>query len=528
MYKVLLVDDEVYVRKGLKKFVDWAGCGFEVVSEVGNGEDAYNIIEDVEPDLVITDIKMPVVDGLELIENVNDRLEKKTNFIIISGFNDFTYAQKAVRFGVFDFVLKPIDQGEMETTLHKLSEKLDEEEIENTSKQNFLLEQMFEKSINGNVKESDAPKWSKALGIDQSEYLYYLILELNHTMDSDNKTFDDDKSLETVVKKTIAKLGGGTENIVLYKHQGQGKVLGIMITSDHLKYYNGDIEAFSSQLAKDVSRKASKKITVFTGSKVSNLISLHKSFETANSIRGYKYLLCDADAISYDKATDIPIHYNKLNNKLYVSLMEQIEENNISGIEKSIELTFKEFQEKNFAPRAVETTINHCVYGIIERINNMNGDERKIESLEQMIEWENYNLTLIELKKMFQTFIIEGSFLIHELRKENRQGDIYKIKAYVEKNYHENISLKSIAGKFFMNPVYMGQLFKKTFGVFFKDYLLELRIEEAKKLLRQTNMRVYEIADEIGFGSTDYFVTRFEKINKMTPTEYRNNLLKNN
>lgn len=156
----------------------------------------------------------------------------------------------------------------------------------------------------------------------------------------------------------------------------------------------------------------------------------------------------------------------------------------------------------------------------------MDGEEKRIISLPAMTNWEKYNLTLDELKRLFTNYLLEGAVVIQELRKENMKGDIYKLKAYVEKNYHENISLKSIASKFYMNPVYLGQLFKKTFGVYFKEYLLTLRIDEAKNLLRKTDLRVYEIAEKVGFGSTDYFVTQFEKVSKMTPTEYRNQLLK--
>jgi len=130
-----------------------------------------------------------------------------------------------------------------------------------------------------------------------------------------------------------------------------------------------------------------------------------------------------------------------------------------------------------------------------------------------------------ELKRLLSSFLLECASFVCKLRKEYAKGGIQKIKAYIEAHYNENISLKSIASVFYMNPVYLGQLFKKTYGLHFNEFLLQLRIGEAKKLLRQTDCRVYEIAEKVGFGSADYFVTRFEKLERMTPTEYRNKLL---
>jgi Response regulator containing CheY-like receiver domain and AraC-type DNA-binding domain len=132
---------------------------------------------------------------------------------------------------------------------------------------------------------------------------------------------------------------------------------------------------------------------------------------------------------------------------------------------------------------------------------------------------------LHELKGLFTEFLHEAAAYLAELRNEQSKGGIERIKKYIEANYTENISLKSIAGKFYMNSVYLGQLFRKTYGIYFNDFLLQIRIGEAKKLLRQTDLRMYEIAEKVGFQNADYFVTQFEKLEKVTPTDYRNKLL---
>ncbi|MFL6555350.1 MAG: helix-turn-helix transcriptional regulator, partial [Bacillus sp. (in: firmicutes)] len=174
---------------------------------------------------------------------------------------------------------------------------------------------------------------------------------------------------------------------------------------------------------------------------------------------------------------------------------------------------------------AVLASINRCVHSILKVIKIMEGEVSRLETFQIMLQLQNYNLTLPQLRTIFLKFVLESKEKILMLRKQTAKGEAHKIKQYIDLHYHENISLKTMAAKFFMNPVYLGQLFKKTYGIYFKDYLLQIRINEAKKLLRQSEMRIYEIAESVGFNNTDYFVTIFGKLENITPSEYRNKLI---
>jgi len=141
-----------------------------------------------------------------------------------------------------------------------------------------------------------------------------------------------------------------------------------------------------------------------------------------------------------------------------------------------------------------------------------------------MLHWDHYPLTLTKIHDIFTAFVLESAELILSLHSDNAKGVIHQVKKYIERHFGENITLKDIADDFYMNPVYLGQLFKKTYGIYFKDYILQVRINAAKKMLRQTDMRVYQVAESVGIGNADYFVTQFEKIVGMTPTQYRNKI----
>ncbi|MNJ47496.1 HTH-type transcriptional regulator YesS [compost metagenome] len=215
-----------------------------------------------------------------------------------------------------------------------------------------------------------------------------------------------------------------------------------------------------------------------------------------------------------------------IDQELYNSLVEQIEELQFNELQLTVNSLFQLFQEKHYAPEAVKMNIHQCVLGVIEIIRSMDGDEQGLDSLAPIIGWHDLNLSLRELQRLFIAFATESGQYIGELRKEQQRGGIHKIRAYIEEHYQENISLKSIAARFYMNSVYLGQLFKKTYGLYFNDFLLQLRVGEAKRLLRQTDLRIYEVAERVGFGNPDYFVTQFEKLEKLTPSEYRSRLVK--
>ncbi|GAE33564.1 response regulator transcription factor [Halalkalibacter akibai] len=525
MFRTVLVDDEVFVRQGLKSLIDWEECGFEVVAEAANGEDALKIIKDIKPDLVITDIRMPVLNGLELIEQTKEKLKVNSKFIIVSGYNDFSYAQKAVRWGVIDFVLKPIDQEDLQATLLKLRDKLEAEKANHTEKEKLLLNQIFTHTW-AEVDKKKVDLLASLLGdFYKGGNYYYVNVELNNLTQTEQDAIQGKNSLiKDILSEAVEKLCKDPSYLAIYEQPDEST--GFLITSNHLLKFKGTIDQLAEKIRTEIELTLNTPVMIYIGTKVSDLSDVKESYDTANSIRNYKYVLKNTNVIIYDEVKDLKTSYTELNNKLYISLMEQLEENNPSEIHHVINKIFSEFETHSFDPSAIKTSINRCVHKVIQTINDMDGEEKRIISLPAMTNWEKYNLTLDELKRLFTNYLLEGAVVIQELRKENMKGDIYKLKAYVEKNYHENISLKSIASKFYMNPVYLGQLFKKTFGVYFKEYLLTLRIDEAKNLLRKTDLRVYEIAEKVGFGSTDYFVTQFEKVSKMTPTEYRNQLLK--
>lgn len=524
MIGVLLVDDEQFVRMGLRNLIDWRSCGYEIVGEADNGEDAFRMIEENRPELVITDIRMPVLDGLELIRRVNEAGHLATKFIIVSGYDEFKYAQQAMRYGVSDFILKPVDQDELQTILLRLRRQIAKDRLILKKTDVIWASAIFEALIKGEATHKNIEEWEQALGIQKARKLFYVFIEINddHSWKGSASGVFPNEELHDRLGRAIAAMLGFEEPVFLYEHRSNQ--YGMIVTDKILSAFLGSAERFAVALQTRLSEAIGKTVIVYVGAPVQHVGQLCEAYATAKEALQYKFVQPEGPVV-YEKVSGQPLQYIELDPNLHRRLMESVEENDTARIGEAVERIFDAFREYRFAPEAVKTSINQCVFGVIRLIRELNGKEDELASLQPMIGWHDRNITLGELRHLFFAFMSEAASYIATVRKEKAKGSIHKIKSYIDSHFHENISLKSLAAMFYMNPVYLGQLFRKTYGTYLHEYLLHLRVNEAKRLLRQTDLCIYEIAERVGFNNPDYFVTQFKKIEQMTPTEYRNQWL---
>lgn len=516
MNSVFIVDDDYYVRKGLLELIGWNSCGYEVCGEADNGEDALELIKEIKPDLIVTDIRMPVLDGLNLIKSIVELTDLKTNFIIVSGYNDFKYAQKALRYGVHDFILKPIDKEEFENTLIELAKGINKRKKHERTRERTLASTTLEQILAGVIDPLN-DEYIEKLNLSNVLEMRYMLVEVNDNQMDSFKVFE-------VIQKEMEFITQHKNPLIKEYEQDR---FGLLITDKQLHLFSNNVNRFSLRFQKELERKLDHKISIYIGKPIKQLEEIRQSYKTAKESSQFKYALSTNEPINYEDVQALAINYIKLEQSFFELLMEHVIENQTDAIIESIDQMINEFQTNMFARDAVKTTINRCVHEVIRLIKTREGDEHELSNLQIMLSWEEKPLTLDQIKGIFSNFVLEGSAYVFKLNQEMIKGSIYKVKEYIETSYDENLTLKSIADKFYMNPAYLGQLFRKTYGVYFRDYFRQVRINEAKKRLRQTDMRVYEIADDVGFENPDYFVTQFKKEVGMTPMKYRKEIQKN-
>ncbi|MEC0184659.1 response regulator [Paenibacillus peoriae] len=520
MYSVMIVDDELFVRKGLIEMIDWESSGFKVIDESDNGEDALAIIQAKKPDLVVTDIRMPVLDGLELIEAVS-KLQLETEFVIISGYNDFRYAQQAVRFNVQDYVLKPIDPDDIQKALAKLRDKLSAKQRLRDQNRRQMGEKLIETLLWDEIGETVLDEWGQVSFFADAKAFTYILLEVNNVVPWKKAVSPARDQLMEAIRETVQELGAAASPPIVYEHR---RTYGFIVPDTYLTLFGGDIHPFMRSALRRLKDAFALDLRIYAGKSVESLNRLRFSYNSAKETMQHKWIRYNTHALLYSDIADAELNYLHLHEPSIRTLIEAVEASDMNGIRSAIHHIFVDFLERNFSIEAIKTSIMQCVLGIAYSVRSVEGDEKELGLIEPILVWYDYNLTLEGLRGLFSEFASEAAELVKKLYNSGGKSGIHKIKSYVDQHFHQNLSLKSLAAQFFMNSAYIGQLFKKHYGVYFNDYLLQLRIEEAKKLMRQKDIRIYEIAERVGFNSAEYFVSQFEKVEKMTPTEYRNRM----
>ncbi|MFC4388764.1 response regulator [Gracilibacillus marinus] len=511
MLKVFLVDDDIFVRKGIQTLINWKEYGFEVCGEADNGEDALEQIHQLKPDLVLTDIRMPVLDGLELIERVISEMNQAPSFIVISGYNDFKYAQKALRFGVEDFLLKPVDQDEIHATLERVSETIVQRNEKNVSKNELSTETIIKSLLADDIEMSKIKNMEHPI-LHANKYTFVKI--------EANGMYLDYPTMEQVMDEILTQ---GERDYITFYENGIGCYC-VVITDLFLSKNEYTLERYFMEVDKEFNKQLDSPICIYIGKTVSTLLELKHSYSTAKDLIQYKYISNEGSVIDYN-ITNKQAYYIDIEKMEYDQMMEYVEENNKKAIKKQVHSMLQSAVNKNLAKDAIRTIVNRLNHEVLKQIKDANKYDPTMDHFKQMIEWDQYPLTLDQIVELWSSFLLECASLLKEWNHTQMKGTIHQIKKFIHSNYNQPITMKSIANEFYMNPVYMGQLFKKTYGVYFKDYILNVRITEAKKLLRTTDFRVYEVAQKVGFNNPDYFVTQFEKTVGTTPSQYRKQLL---
>ena len=372
--RVLLVDDEPFITQGLKLLLDWKAEGCEIAGCVQNGWEAISFLKKEKVDLIVTDIRMPRCDGLQLLERVKNEKLSDAYFIMMSGYDEFGYAQKALRFGCVDYIVKPVDKDELLSAVRKACQ------------------------MDAKVKEEE----ERISELEQAAQDQYSIASLIGTYDSDN---------------------------------GQARTIVCKENMDRIA--------------------------------------------------------------------------------------AAIEENDKNEIRKQVNAFFEETKEKGISKESVDFNVSYLLFQLIH-IASEQDDEVNQEEIMKFIGESSFEEGRIKgNSEYFLSFCLEYAEYISQLRGRAGQGVLRDVEKEIHARYAENISLRDLSQKFFINSAYLGQIFKKKYGKSFKDYLTDVRIHEAAKMLSGTDKKIILIAEEVGYKDSDYFVQKFIDRMGCTPSKYR-------
>ncbi len=516
MLKVLLAEDELIIRNGMVKNIDWNRPGFSLIGAVEDGEQALEFIEKEKPDVLITDIKMPFMDGIELARQVSTKYPE-IFIIIISGYDEFQYAQNAIKLKAYDYILKPVDEKYLTEVLLSIKEKLvTKNESESASKSSF-----YKDFFAGVLEESKITELGEKFGLQEG--LHYCVAVVH--LDEREKTVNlyGEETIKTGFKNFRKFLKEEISDLFLI---GRNAFEFIFLVSDREKdRVKNIVKEKVKQIRNQTLYIEQHTVTIAVGTAEFGVAGLSLSYNNACEALENKYVIGNGQDIFFsdlkfeypDSAAIIDWDISEL-----VSLIKCSDKKLIEEKIRELTVHLKEFGRESFL--YTQLVVSN-IY--LQAINILKQTGVQIEDVLDE-PGKQYNI-LLGNKTVDATMndILQIALKISDYLERTRQGNhsniIQKSCNYLATHYKsKELSLNSVAKQFNMSSCYFSVVFKHETGQTFIDYLTKIRIEKAKELLLCTDMRTYEIADEVGYENSTYFSTLFKKNTGMTPKEFKN------
>lgn len=542
MLKIFLAEDEGVVRETIKRMIPWEELGFELVGEAADGEMALPLLIRQQPDLLITDIKMPFMDGLTLA-----RLAKKEipglKVVILSGYDDFNYAKQAIGIGVEDYLLKPITKNALIERLSEIRSRYEHEKTQKEYYEKFQREMQayeknssrdfFEALVGGSMDMMEVYKRAEKLGLDiVAEAYNVLIFTMNCDEDFSGQR-DEYSSWEAESLELLENFFAGHSSAMLFRSNIFS--YGVLLKGQR-ETIEENTRACVDEIRKILSRQDGRREWFLAvGQSVERLSQIQKSYHTASRAFSQRYLY-DENILYYDEMetmehpggqaeTEDNAYLQKVDvNALNPAILQKFLSN---GLQEEAENFVKDYfyaigQEPMESLVFRNYVILNVRFSVISFIKGLGCDTNEMESAdtEEVLAESGKNMesAIAYAKKM-----ISQAIEIRDQNSGNKNRSILKTAVdFIDSHYmEEDISLNTVANVANVSANHFSALFSQNMGQTFIEYLTTLRMNKAKELLRCTGMRSSEIAGEIGYKDAHYFSYLFKKTQGMTPSDYR-------
>ena len=542
LYRIILVDDEEEVRKSIIRKIDWTAVGFAVVGDAENGEDALEKIENLEPDVVLTDIRMPYMDGLTLAERIRQKYPSM-KIVIFSGYDDFEYAKQAIKLNVTEYILKPVNVEELTAILKRIKTNLDEE-IEQKRNVNLLrenykrslpilreqfLKDLISRPMDGEtvqtlLREYDIPlagakKWI-AIAVE-------LELEQGLTQEEAPLPLHEEKNLIPIsVMQILSENLKPSYRFSLLSFSGSAdaKIAGIAAIDEN----NSQTELINilGDICKEIRKTLKVPVTIGIGHSAQKLENISRSFQSALDALGYRSVVGTGSTIyinDVEPGIGGKLQFGSEEESALIQAIKFGPEEKIRETVRGIVDRMNEARVHARQQQAYILSVANCMIQLIQQYD-LNMEEIFAEDplgpdpftvIQSMLNRENFS------RWLYQTALKINNALSRERDYAARQV-IEKAKQYIMDNYQDpGLSVEQICRYLHMSPAYFSTMFKKATGRTYIAYLTEVRLNKAVELLNMTDEKTYVIASQVGYQEQNYFSYVFKKRFGVSPTKFR-------
>jgi two-component system response regulator YesN len=533
MFKVFLVEDEIVVREGLRNNIHWEQYGFEYAGDAPDGELALPLIRQIQPDLLITDIRMPFIDGLQLIELIRKELPR-TKIIIISGYDDFSYAQQAIRLGVEQYLLKPIVKAKMVEVLVALQKKMEAEKQQHEYLTRFQREvqeyetfsrrRFFEQIVVGGMSVLEISETAKSMGIDINAPFYNIVLFSLNSARYDASAPEGYTDALADIQDRIRQFIVSRPEFILFRWNVTTFAVLIKGSEDDILQRTEDcienIQCNCAMAGRDVSWHIAQ------GTPVSRLGAIPACFNEASRLLSYRYLCSEEHILSKASIRD----FWKKNGSEMDAGKKEIDQKHICNflsngageeIDRFIDQLLLSAGEGAVSLQLYLRYLTMTVYfATVKYLDSIGCRADSFWSLELQ---PNDSITAPEEARQYIHRVMSQAIELRDCESKKQQRDLLtQAIRFIDGHFaEESISLEKVARKVNVSPNYFSAIFSQEVGQTFIEYLTNKRIDEAKRMLRQADKRSSEVAVAVGYKDPHYFSFVFKKVTGLTPNEYR-------
>lgn len=530
--KVFLVEDEVIIRSGVKKSINWEQEGYEFVGEASDGELAYPMILKEKPDILITDIRMPFMDGLELSRLVKKELPD-IKILILSGYDEFEYAKKAIKIGVTEYLLKPISAAKLTEVLNAVAETIRQENEEKNLLETYFAEmrenterdkmRLFEKLLMGDLSMGEILEAGERFGMNLGASCYKIVL-FKILANLENHVY-----AEQMVDacSSVEQAASMMEGVYVFQRGVEGWAF--LLTAQDEKSMEESAKILYQNLKQAMKNYTQLEYFGGIGSTVPRIRSLKQSFREADRAFAARFVEEANQIISQKEFEKSQMEEGlKMQGVVQIGKSREMLQKFLSNGTREEVKAFSDayisrIEEENIRSTMVRqyVVIDVCIVilSFCERISSANRLQEEAEELQKMMQKIH---SLSEIKK-YVVRLLNEAIELRDAESGRRYSDlIAAAKKEIENHYMtEEISLNTVAISVGMSPSYFSSIFSKEAGKTFVEYLTEVRIEKAKEFLMCSSMKTSEIGYEVGYKDPHYFSYIYKKVQGCSPKEYR-------
>ncbi len=527
LYKVMLVDDEEEVREAIKRRVNWEEIGFEVVASAENGEDALEKAKIYTPDVVMSDIHMPFMDGLTFCKTLKSE-QPGTKFIIFSGYDEFEYAKEAIRLEAEEYILKPIDAEELKRVFARIKTRLDEDY---DKRRNFeilqkyyneslpvLKEQLLIGILEGRVVDASINRYVIEYGFDVAPFYCVGVIEPSLTGDESPAI---GQMLAISLKQIVDEQMSKTMDYYSINYLGRVIVIARMTSTAGYKKFVDIVD--------QICKLASRMMDVPTSAGISRVVGMLKdlarAFKEANDALSYKIMFDDNQALAIQDVEPGFTSYAEFDENKINMLLKEIKIGTKEDLSKAINDMIGSYKKSTISINQLRLYLVEMYVSLMRLAGSYNLSNEQMAELDRDVysETRSFN-SLDEIKDWLEQICLQLRGFIRKERQDSTKLLVEKAKEYINEKFTDSgLSVDTICSYLGVSPTYFSSMFKKDTGVSFVTYITNIRMERAVHLLESTSEKSYVIAGMVGYEDPNYFSYVFKKAYGVSPSKYRNN-----